>query len=224
MYVNSISNIRESLAAAYDNNDFVVSRQGVKTVELIGANFIADENSIFGKPNEDYIRREINWYKSLSLNVNDIESPVPKIWKDVSSVNGEINSNYGWCVFSEKNGNQFNNVLEELKRNPESRRGQMIYTRPSMHTDFNRDGMCDFMCCSNTMHFIRDEHLITCVNFRSQDAVFGYKNDYAWMKYIHTNLANHLNVYEGEIYWNVGSLHVYEQHFKFIQEHINDSK
>lgn len=224
MFSNSVSNIRESLAALYEQNEFVISRQGVKTVELIGASFIADENSIFGKPNVDYIKREIDWYKSTSLNVNDIEAPIPKIWKDIASVNGEINSNYGWCIYSKENGSQFDNVLNELKSNPESRRGQMIYTRPSMHSDFNRDGMVDFMCCSNTMHFIRDKQLFSCVNFRSQDAVFGYKNDYAWMKHVHSQLSDSLNIEEGDIYWSVGSLHVYEQHFKFINDYINEHR
>ena len=217
----TVRSIRSILAAAFDDEDFVESRQGVKTIEIIGASFIADEPIIFGKENNDYIRRELDWYKSKSLNVYDIEEPVPKVWKDVADTNGMINSNYGWCVFSKENGSQYDNVLLELMRNPTSRRGQMIYTRPSMHIDWNSNGMSDFMCCSNTMHFIRDNMLFSIVCFRSQDVVFGYKNDYAWMKYVHDKLAHDLVIEPGPIYWNVGSLHVYEQHFKYIEEHIN---
>jgi thymidylate synthase len=53
---------------------------------------------------------------------------------------------------------------------------------------------------------------------RSNDAVFGYKNDYAWQKHVLQELVNELGWYNqiGDIYWNVASLHVYERHFKFI--------
>jgi len=51
---------------------------------------------------------------------------------------------------------------------------------------------------------------------RSNDVVFGYKNDYAWQVHVHEQLANDLGVIPGEIHWNVGSLHVYERHFNLV--------
>lgn len=219
---NSINDIRKMLQHKYVSNDFVIDKTGCKTVEIINQPFIASQNSIFGEVNEDWNNRELEWYKSMSLNVNDIPPPIPKIWKQVSSKGndgtaGEINSNYGWCVWSESNGRQYENVVKTLTHNPDSRQGQMIYTRPSMHTDCKRDGMSDFMCCSNTIHLIRNGELITCVYFRSNDAIFGYKGDYAFMKYIHDNLANDLNVKAGNIIWTAASLHVYERHFEFLK-------
>lgn len=219
---NSIDDIRKMLQYKYASNDFVIDKTGCKTVEIINQPFIASQNSIFGEVNDDWNNRELEWYKSMSLNVNDIPPPIPKIWKQVSSKGndgtaGEINSNYGWCVWSESNGHQYENVVKTLNNNPDSRQGQMIYTRPSMHTDCNRDGMSDFMCCSNTIHLIRNGKLVTCVYFRSNDAIFGYKGDYAFMKYIHDNLANDLNVKSGNIIWTAASLHVYERHFEFLK-------
>ena len=66
-----------------------------KTVEIINACFEADSSYLLRRPNADYIAREINWYESQSLNVNDIEDGAPAIWQQVSSDNGYINSNYG---------------------------------------------------------------------------------------------------------------------------------
>ena len=215
----SIRDMRCKFIDLLRNEDYVIDKTGSKTIEIIGAQFIADEPSIFGTVNEEWNKRELDWYKSQSLNVYDIEEPVPAVWKSVSTKEGEqgrINSNYGWCVWSTENGNQYDNVLAELKRNPDSRRGQMIYTRPTMHKDWNKDGMSDFMCCSNTIHHIRNGKLISNIYFRSNDAVFGYKGDYAWMKHVHENLAKDLNVEQGDIIWNAASLHVYERHFKFI--------
>lgn len=214
---NKVQDVREILKAKLDRGEFVIDKTGVKTVEIISANFIADEASIFGTPNEDYIERELAWYKSQSLNVNDIPPPVPVIWKKCATPDGRINSNYGWCVWSKANGNQYENCLYELARNPDSRRGVMIYTRPSMQTEYDTDGMSDFMCTFATQHLIREGKLYSDVLMRSNDAVFGYNNDYAWQKHVHDKLAKDLLVEPGLIYWHSGSLHVYERHFDLIK-------
>ena len=186
----------------------------------MNASFIADEDAIIGTPNQDYIERELQWYKSMSLNVNDIPGGPPEIWKRVATTYGRINSNYGWCIYSKENGNQYENVLDELTRNPDTRRATMIYTRPSMHYDYNRDGMSDFMCTNAVQYLIRDGKVNALVYMRSNDAVFGYKNDYAWQKYVLDSVANDLGLSVGNLYWNVSSLHVYERHFDLIRDRI----
>ena len=156
----------------------------------------------------------------MSLNVNDIPGGPPEIWKRVATTYGRINSNYGWCIYSKENGNQYENVLDELTRNPDTRRATMIYTRPSMHYDYNRDGMSDFMCTNAVQYLIRDGKVNALVYMRSNDAVFGYKNDYAWQKYVLDSVANDLGLSVGNLYWNVSSLHVYERHFDLIRDRI----
>ena len=206
-----VSDIRIELYNKLHNEDFVTDKTGVKTVEIMNASFIADEDAIIGTPNQDYIERELQWYKSMSLNVNDIPGGPPEIWKRVATTYGRINSNYGWCIYSKENGNQYENVLDELTRNPDTRRATMIYTRPSMHYDYNRDGMSDFMCTNAVQYLIRDGKVNALVYMRSNDAVFGYKNDYAWQKYVLDSVANDLGLSVGNLYWNVSSLHVYER-------------
>ena len=216
--VYAVNNIRNIFKEKLKNEDFVTDKTGVKTIEIINASFFADQDAIFGTPNLDYIERELQWYKSKSLNVNDIPGGAPEIWKMVANPNGRINSNYGWCIYSFENGDQFNKVVEELKRNPDSRRGTMIYNRPSMHYDFNNSGMSDFMCTNAVQYLIRDGKVNALVYMRSNDAVFGYKNDYAWQKHVLQEVCDELNLPMGSIYWNVASLHVYERHFKFVSE------
>ena len=219
----NVEYVRHQFLKCLQNEDFVIDKTGVKTIELINAVFHADENAIFGTPNQEYIERELAWYKSMSLNVNDIPGGTPAIWKQVADKDGMINSNYGWCIYSEENGYQFKHVLEELIKNPFSRRANMIYTRPSMHTDFNKNGMSDFICTNNVQYFIRDGQLHACVFMRSNDAIFGYKNDYAWQKFVQEQLLIGINnrcstAYGmGTMLWNVGSLHVYERHFDLVK-------
>ena len=213
----NVNDIRQELSNQLKEGRFVTDKTGVKTVEVLNASFIADDPAIFGTINEDYVQRELTWYKSMSLNVYDIPPPVPAIWKAVATPNGWINSNYGWCIYSEENGEQYINVVEQLRANPDSRRATMIYNRPSMHDDYNKDGMSDFMCTNTVQYVIRDGAVHALVYMRSNDAVFGYKNDYAWQKHVLDEVAADLNIPAGTIYWNVASLHVYERHFDLME-------
>jgi len=215
-----VSDIRNTLYRKLITKEYVTDKTGVKTLEIMNASFIADQPSIIGKVNEDYVERELAWYKSQSLNVNDIPGETPAIWKAVATEDGYINSNYGWCIWSDENHNQYTNVLDELKKNPDSRRANMIYTRPTMHSDYNRNGMSDFMCTNNVQYLIRNGELNALVYMRSNDAVFGYKNDWAWQKYVLDSLCKELNVPAGQIYWNVSSLHIYERHFDLLKDAI----
>lgn len=194
----------------------MTSLVGSTTIEIVGASFIADEDSIFGDVNHDYVAREEAWYNSMSLNVNDIPGGAPAIWKAVADKDGFINSNYGAILYSDWNGNQYANALAELQKNPESRRAIMIYTRPTMWKDYNKNGRSDFMCTNAVQYLIRDGELHGIVQMRSNDAVFGFKNDRAWQTHVLGQLASDLNVPMGKLYWNVGSLHVYSRHYHLV--------
>lgn len=213
-----VADVRSILKQKLDTEEFVIDKTGVKMIEIINANFVADEPSIFGTVNEDYVQRELEWYRSMSLNVNDIPGGPPAIWKQVADPDGFINSNYGWCIWSDVNCKQYDHVVEELKSHPYSRRAIMIYTRPTMWIDYNLFGCSDFMCTNAVQYLIRDGKLNAVVQMRSNDAIFGYKNDYAWQRYVLESLARDLDVECGNIYWNAGSLHVYERHFKLVMD------
>jgi thymidylate synthase len=86
-----------------------------------------------------------------------------------------------------------------------------------MQWEFGKDGMSDFMCTNTVQYLVRDGKLNALVYMRSNDAVFGYKNDFAWQKYVLESLCKDADIPIGDIYWNVASLHVYERHFNLIE-------
>lgn len=220
MNVPGIKEVRQEFSRKLRDEEFVIDKTGVKTVEIVGATFIADEVTIFGKLNEDYAKKELDWYKSKSLNVYDLPK-TPQIWKQVCDKDGFIHSNYGWVIYSKENYDQYKWCLRTLRRDKDSRRAMMIYTRPSMQTEYNRDGMSDFICTNNVQVLIRHDKLEYVVNQRSCDAVFGFKNDVYWHRYVHNQLLEDLRedypeLELGKMSYQVGSLHVYERHFKFI--------
>jgi thymidylate synthase len=63
---------------------------------------------------------------------------------------------------------------------------------------------------------------------RSNDVIFGYKNDYAWQKHVLDKLVFDYNdsiryssertfIEAGDIHWQVMNLHVYERHFHLVK-------
>ena len=214
----------------YKNNEFRTIGNDVQqsnTIEIQNAHFIADKDWIVREPNYEYFNRELQWYLSQSLNVNDIPGGAPTMWKACADKDGFVHSNYGWVIFSEANGNQYEMCKKKLMSDPHTREAIMIYNRPSMQTEYNRNGMHDFMCCQNVQYFIneRNENLyLDCiVNFRSCDAIFGYDNDYLFQNYVLNRLVKDIKyigntiLLPGIIYWNAGSLHIYERHFRFLE-------
>ena len=211
--------IRTYFRNELDNKRFTTDRNGGKTIELIGASFYADDPAIFGVPNQDYIDAELAWYESQSTNINDIyiDKDPPKAWQMSDNRHGEINSNYGHLIFSDKYHNQFEQVVDELRRNKDSRRASMVYQRPSIWVEYNDNCKNDFICTNAVTYYIRDDELHSVVQMRSNDVIFGYRNDYAWQEYVLYALADELGVNTGQMYWQVQNLHVYERHFDLVK-------
>jgi thymidylate synthase len=232
----TVSNIREYFKDALKNEIFTIDKTGVKTIELIGASFIADEPAIFGKPNTEYIEKEIHWYLSQSLNINDIygvEREPPQAWRYASDNYGNINSNYGYLIFSRRYRSQYQKAVAEISRNKDTRRATMIYTRPSIWDEYDEGGKSDFICTNAVTYYMRDNKMHAVVQMRSNDVVFGYKNDFAWQSYILHKMVDDLNYIAiqedaigeatfaplltvGDIHWQVQNLHVYSRHFHLV--------
>tara|TARA_Y100000389_G_scaffold48751_2_gene44170 strand:+ start:32135 stop:32794 length:660 start_codon:yes stop_codon:yes gene_type:complete len=219
MRLMTVSDIRQYFIDELRDKAFTEDRTGQKTVELLGASFLADEPAIFGIPNEDYIEAELDWYNSGSTNVNDIhpDKDAPAAWQYAANDHGEINSNYGHLIYDDKFFNQYDRVCEELYDNPDSRRASMIYTRPSIWVEYNENGKNDFICTNAVTYYVRNDELQAVVQMRSNDVVFGYKNDIAWQQHVLESLANDLNIEPGFIQWQVQNLHVYERHFHLVK-------
>lgn len=227
--IPTTEDIRNELKRLYKEGVFREGKYG-KTVEIQNAHFLADKDWIIRKPNYDYAKREIEWYESQSLYIKDIPGDVPKIWQACADRDGKINSNYGFCILSKENGDQFNHCVKRLLDDPHTREACMIYTRPSMQVDCNANGMHDFMCTYATQVFLNEigtnkYKLDYTVFMRSLDSVYGYCNDFLWAQHVQNKMVDELKRYNrfkddiiaGDIIWNAGSLHVYSRHFKHLE-------
>ena len=230
--VNNTADIQKIFKNHLSAENFVIDRTGAKTIEMIGASFVADKPAIFGVPNEEYIKAEIEWYDSKSTNIRDIyetktthvglRKPTPQAWKMSANEHGEINSNYGHLIYSGKYFKQYEKVLKELLSNQDSRRASMIYQRPSIWKEYKENGKNDFICTNAVTYYIRNGYLHAVVQMRSNDVIFGYRNDYAWQKEVQDRLRedlyyNGIELECGYIHWHVQNLHVYERHFDLVK-------
>lgn len=213
-------------------NDYCDNPSGTKTVELIAPRIELDPTQpcleFNGRKTPlKYAEAEIEWYNSMDLSVEEIGKKA-QIWLQVASSEGKVNSNYGWCIYSPDNFSQYQNCLEELKNAPDSRRACMIYQRPSMWKDYNYKGMSDFICTWGTHWFIRNKKLLCTVLMRSNDAIFGFYNDYFWHCHVYMKLYNDLketypDLGVGSIVWCPDSFHVYERHFDMLKKMVMEA-
>ena len=117
MRTYSVSDIRQFFIDELNDGAFTKDRSGQKTIELIGASFLADEPAIFGEVNQDYVDNELRWYESESTNIYDIyddpNKEPPQAWQYSANTHGEINSNYGFLIWN----NRFHCQYEEPLKN-----------------------------------------------------------------------------------------------------------
>ena len=93
----------------------------------------------------------------------------------------------------------------------------MIYNRPSIWKEYNENGKNDFICTNAVTYYIRDNKLHATVQMRSNDVIFGYRNDWAWQRFMMEEVMHELELDElGDMIWQVQNLHVYERHFHLV--------
>lgn len=163
----------------------------------------------------------------MDLSVKEI-SKHAKIWSQVCSKTPAqvVNSNYGYLIYNEENFSQYQNTLDELIKNMYSRRAIMIYNRPSMHYDYKEMGKSDFICTLGHQFFIRDNKLISIVEMRSTDMMYGFFSDFPWFSIVQERLLHDLKtIYPeltmGQLIWISNSGHLYEKHFEIVKKIID---
>jgi len=222
---NTVADVRAIFAGMHERGEHIDTIKSGKMLEVQGLAFVADENNIFGKLNHEYADCEVEWFKSMSRNVDGLFHMWGKkvqIWDMIADNNRNVNSNYGYLAMHPDNGSQTDKVIATLKRDRTSRQAAAIYTRPSIHEEWNVDGMSDFICTNAVMYNVRDDVLTTTVQMRSNDIIFGFRADMHWHLWCSQMIADAVGAKLGPIMWQVASAHVYSRHFKLIDAYLEE--
>ena len=206
-----------------------------KTVELDPYSPYVYIDKKFQTPKK-YVKSELDWYKSMDLSIIGHEGIENNpTWQSCCTQDDkkEINSNYGWCVFSEENGSQYDECLNVLKKDPTTRNAIIMYNRPSIYKDYKRDGMHDMICTLNSHFFIRKKDgkrkLYMIHNMRSNDIRYGFIcSDLTWNCFVYQNMLADLkeaypDLEAGTIIWTSDSMHLYSRHFADLEELVENN-
>ncbi len=166
-----------------------------------------------------YIEHELEWYLSLDKSITNhpgIENN--KIWQYTASDDElhEVNSQYGFLVFSKENGvdgkSQFELAKEQILKDNNTRQAVIHYSRTTIWKEYNENGKHDYICTFNTTFEVRNGKLYMLVYMRSNALFTGFVNDYAWQYFVYNKMKKELRksglkLKYGNIFWNAASLH-----------------
>lgn len=225
------------------NNGIISYPRGTITKEILNYSFSISNprNRIITFPERKisykYLLGEFIWYLTGSNNVQDILS-YSKFWNNLQNTGkipnyeaGTINSNYGNRIFGYSKlpafsgYNQWNNTLELLKRDKDTRQAVLNIHVPSDRHEGNLD-----VCCTLSLQFlIRENKLHLIINMRSQDIITGFCNDFFQFSMLQECMQVQLKkIYPelelGTCYNNVASLHLYEKHFEMAEKILQNDE
>lgn len=189
--------------------------------------------------NLGYCKQEFLWYLRGDRYDTSIEEHA-KMWQKLRDVDGGFNSNYGQYLFKtdepRRGGSQLEWVVDELTRDPHSRRACMVLLSPSHLRENNVDVVCTYAISFR----VRDFKLNMSVSMRSNDAIFGLTNDvfcfsmihemvfellrYDWINTPEDNVLHYLGrtLELGTYTHKVDSLHVYQRHYDMLRALVSE--
>lgn len=172
------------------------------------------------KFNLDYLKGELEWYNSGSLDVKDI-AKYSKFWEKLADSNGTVNSNYGFIINKDKfNGiSQFEWCLNKLKSDKHTRQAIMNYNQPKHKYNDNKD----FVCTISQQFILNDNSLDSIVLMRSNDFIYGLSYDLPWFTSQQLKLCEELELNVGKYMHYATSLHVYKKHFNMLKNISQDN-
>jgi thymidylate synthase len=162
------------------------------------------------KFNQEYAEYEWDWYLKGDRDAKEIGERA-KIWNQMMIPGStEVNSNYGY--FWNYN-NQLAKVIDELKRNKETRRAIVVHYILHEIDQYKYDTPCN-----DVLNFyIKDDKLHLSVFARSIDLVFGFCND----QYTFAKLMERVSIKTGypvgQMHWFITNLHIYPRHYPMLK-------
>lgn len=224
MHKNTIDDVVAALAAAP-----IDPRTGNRV--LYSVDWLADQDSMIGKVNEDWVRRELAWFRSGSDKLADMEGPVPALFQACAGTDGKVNSAYGHILFSPELNYPyvetplFQHIVDTfLREGLETRHSVAIISDRNVHRLAKANGRNDFIC-TNALNFMVDAEgrLNIIAQMRSMDAVFGYRADYSMWDDLMNYILGYLELpfpelKRGDITFQVANLHVYPRHFDLLAQ------
>ena len=169
--------------------------------------------------NEEHCELFFDWIMSGDTNLSDKINklqPYAKIFVDGTGLPENFSSSYGWKIKE-----QLPVVIEELKRNPDSRRAYLSILLKEDNIILGSKTSMEYPCTIVAHYFIRRGRLHAITHMRSQNvwSVMGY--DVYNMCRLQEYIAQQLDCMVGDYTHHIDSAHVFTRDIKRIEEYLN---
>ncbi len=163
------------------------------------------------------IIHELLWFLKGDTNIKYLKDNGVKIWDEWADENGNLGPVYGaqwrsWKSADGKTIDQISNVIEQIKRNPDSRR--LIVSAWNV-------GEIDEMklppCHAFFQFYVADGKLSCQLYQRSADIFLGVPFNIASYALLTMMMARVCNLEPGEFIHTLGDAHIYSNHFDQVE-------
>lgn len=210
------------LAHAYKNGIDKSDRTGVGTRSVFGyqMRFNLAEGFPLVTTKKLHIRsivHELLWFLSGSSNIQYLHDNGVTIWDEWADENGDLGPVYGvqWRSWPAPDGrkiDQISNLIEGIKKNPDSRRHLVVAWNPA-----EVDKMALPPCHCLFQFYVAAGKLSCQLYQRSCDIFLGVPFNIASYSLLTHMVAQQCDLDVGDFVWTGGDCHIYKNHFEQVE-------
>ncbi len=209
-----------------DHGTVKSDRTGVGTKSIFGHQMRFDLSEGFPllttkKVHLRSIIHELLWFISGDTNIGYLHDNKVSIWDEWADANGDLGPVYGkqWRSWDTPDGrsiDQLSEVIETIKRNPDSRRMIVCAWNPS-----DVDKMALPPCHCFFQFYVADGRLSCQLYQRSADTFLGVPFNIASYALLTMMIAQVCGLKPGEFVHTTGDTHIYLNHFDQVHEQLS---
>lgn len=163
------------------------------------------------------IVHELLWFLSGSSNIKYLHDNGVSIWDEWADENGDLGPVYGvqwrsWPAADGRKIDQITNLVEGIKRNPDSRRHLVVAWNPA-----EVDKMALPPCHCLFQFYVANGKLSCQLYQRSCDIFLGVPFNIASYSLLTHMIAQQCDLDVGDFVWTGGDCHIYKNHFKQVE-------
>lgn len=163
------------------------------------------------------IVHELLWFLSGSSNIKYLHDNAVSIWDEWADENGDLGPVYGvqwrsWPAADGRKIDQITNLVEGIKRNPDSRRHLVVAWNPA-----EVDKMALPPCHCLFQFYVANGKLSCQLYQRSCDIFLGVPFNIASYSLLTHMIAQQCDLDVGDFVWTGGDCHIYKNHFEQVE-------
>lgn len=163
------------------------------------------------------IVHELLWFLSGSSNIKYLHVNGVSIWDEWADENGDLGPVYGvqwrsWPAADGRKIDQITNLVEGIKKNPDSRRHLVVAWNPA-----EVDKMALPPCHCLFQFYVANGKLSCQLYQRSCDIFLGVPFNIASYSLLTHMIAQQCDLDVGDFVWTGGDCHIYKNHFEQVE-------